>query len=57
MKSWLASCVVALSLATPGIAYAQKTKVTIYTALENDQLGPFKASIEKAVPEAVRSST
>ena len=38
-----------------------KTKVTIYTALENDQLGPFKASIEKAVPEAevvwVRDST
>ncbi|CAM5195255.1 phosphonate ABC transporter substrate-binding protein [Bosea thiooxidans] len=61
MKSWFASCLVAISLATPGIAYAQKTKVTIYTALENDQLGPFKASIEKAVPEAevvwVRDST
>ncbi|MBL8587433.1 MAG: putative 2-aminoethylphosphonate ABC transporter substrate-binding protein [Methylobacteriaceae bacterium] len=44
-----------------GEALAQKTKVTIYTALENDQLGPFKASIEKAVPDAevvwVRDST
>src|SRR3954469_306678 len=49
----------ACGLASPAIA--QKTKVTIYTALENDQLAPFKASIEKAVPEAevvwVRDST
>jgi iron(III) transport system substrate-binding protein len=62
MKNWLASCVVgAIALALPSVAQAQKTKVTIYTALENDQLGPFKASIEKAVPEAdvvwVRDST
>ncbi|PSC03683.1 putative 2-aminoethylphosphonate ABC transporter substrate-binding protein [Alsobacter soli] len=44
-----------------GAAWAEATKVTIYTALENDQLGPFKAAIEKAVPEAevvwVRDST
>ncbi|MGO4668442.1 putative 2-aminoethylphosphonate ABC transporter substrate-binding protein [Bosea sp. 2RAB26] len=62
MKNWLASCVIgAFALALPGVAQAQKTKVTIYTALENDQLGPFKASIEKAVPDAevvwVRDST
>ncbi|CAN7502616.1 putative 2-aminoethylphosphonate ABC transporter substrate-binding protein [Bosea sp. LjRoot237] len=62
MKNWLASCVIgAFALALPGAAQAQKTKVTVYTALENDQLGPFKASIEKAVPEAdvvwVRDST
>ena len=62
MKNWLASCVIgAFALALPGVAHAQKTKVTVYTALENDQLGPFKASIEKAVPEAevvwVRDST
>ncbi|MEZ5851234.1 MAG: putative 2-aminoethylphosphonate ABC transporter substrate-binding protein [Hyphomicrobiaceae bacterium] len=42
-------------------AYAQKTTVTIYTALENDQLGTFKAAIETAVPEVnvqwVRDST
>lgn len=62
MKNWLASCVIgAFALALPGVAHAQKTKVTIYTALENDQLAPFKSSIEKAVPEAdvvwVRDST
>jgi iron(III) transport system substrate-binding protein len=62
MKNWLASCVIgAVALALPGVAQAQKSKVTIYTALENDQLGPFKASIEKAVPDAevvwVRDST
>ena len=40
-------------LATVSVpAFAQKTKVTIYTALENDQLGPYKTEIEKAVPEA-----
>lgn len=42
-------------------AAAQRTKVTIYTSLENDQLGPFKQAIEAAVPEAevvwVRDST
>jgi iron(III) transport system substrate-binding protein len=40
-------------------AFAQK--LTLYTALENDQLAPFKAEIEKAVPgveiEWVRDST
>jgi iron(III) transport system substrate-binding protein len=54
--------VVALALGFGGSAAAQqKTKLTIYTALENDQLAPFKASIEKAIPEAdvvwVRDST
>ncbi|ODT14186.1 MAG: putative 2-aminoethylphosphonate ABC transporter substrate-binding protein [Kaistia sp. SCN 65-12] len=38
-----------------------KTRLTIYTALENDQLQPFKTAIEAAVPEAevawVRDST
>src|SRR5437870_12183823 len=42
-------------------AAAQRTKLTIYTALENDQLGPFKQSIEAAVSEVevvwVRDST
>ena len=31
-------------LAVPAIA--QKTKITVYTALENDQLGPYKAAFE-----------
>ena len=42
-------------------ALAQKTPLTVYTALENDQLKPFKDEIEKAVPEVdiqwVRDST
>jgi iron(III) transport system substrate-binding protein len=42
-------------------AAAQKTKVTLYTAIENEQLKPFKDAIEAAVPEAdvewVRDST
>ena len=41
--------------------FAQKTKLTVYTALENDQLGPFKQAIEAAVPDVeivwVRDST
>ncbi|MFD1702241.1 putative 2-aminoethylphosphonate ABC transporter substrate-binding protein [Methylopila henanensis] len=62
MKTWLtAGIAAAFALATPGVALADKTKVTVYTALENDQLKPFKAAIETAVPEAdvvwVRDST
>ena len=54
-----AACLAAIVAAAP--ASAQKTKLTVYTALENDQLGPFKQAIESAVPEAdivwVRDST
>jgi iron(III) transport system substrate-binding protein len=50
----------ALGLAVAPAA-AQKTKLTVYTALENDQLGPFKTAIETAVPDVeivwVRDST
>jgi iron(III) transport system substrate-binding protein len=52
------------ALATMALALpvmAQKTKLTTYTALENDQLKPFKETIEKAVPSVeiawVRDST
>ncbi len=42
-------------------AQAQRTKLTVYTAAENDQLPTFKAAIEKAIPEIevdwVRDST
>ena len=41
----------ALAAVPLSAALAQKTQLTIYTALENDQLGPYKAEIEKAVPE------
>src|SRR6266566_3984815 len=44
-----------------GSAFAQKTKVTAYTALENDQLKIYKDTIEAAVPDVdvewVRDST
>src|SRR6266513_5152477 len=54
-----ATCLAAVLAAAP--AMAQRTKLTIYTAIENDQLGPFKQAIEAAVPEAevvwVRDST
>jgi iron(III) transport system substrate-binding protein len=49
----------ACAMALPAVA--QKTELTIYTALENDQLAPFKQSIEAAVPDVsvvwVRDST
>src|SRR5437762_1262430 len=52
-------CLAAVLAAAP--ASAQRTKLTVYTALENDQLGPFKQAIEAAVPEVevvwVRDST
>ncbi|MDJ1160059.1 putative 2-aminoethylphosphonate ABC transporter substrate-binding protein [Chelatococcus sp. SYSU_G07232] len=63
MKRWLAvGAALALTFGLGGAATAQqKTKLTIYTALENDQLAPYKAAIEASVPEAevvwVRDST
>ena len=51
-----------LSVAVAALpALAQRTPLTVYTALENDQLKPFKDEIEKAVPDVdiqwVRDST
>ncbi|MGF1649314.1 MAG: putative 2-aminoethylphosphonate ABC transporter substrate-binding protein [Hyphomicrobiaceae bacterium] len=49
-----------MSLVLSSGAFAQ-TKLTAYTALENDQLAPFKVAIEQAVPgveiDWVRDST
>ena len=54
----LGAAAVALA-ATP--AFAQKTKLTVYTALENDQLDPFKKAFEADNPTIeiawVRDST
>ncbi len=52
----------ALSLAGAGEAAAQqKTRVTVYTALENEQLGPYKTAFEADNPDVeiawVRDST
>src|SRR5262245_30398617 len=48
-------------MAFAGNASAQRTKLTVYTALENDQLAPYKAALEKDVPSVeiawVRDST
>ncbi len=57
--------VAAAAIMTAGLsgeALAQaRTKVTAYTALENDQLQPFKSAIEAAIPDVevvwVRDST
>lgn len=38
-----------LLMATPAEAQ-QRTRLTVYTALENEQLAPFKAAAERAVP-------
>jgi iron(III) transport system substrate-binding protein len=46
-------------LAVP--AFAQKTRISVYSALENDQLGPYKQAFEAAHPDVeiawVRDST
>jgi iron(III) transport system substrate-binding protein len=54
MKKLVTGAVVglAMSLALVAPAAAQKTQLNIYTSLENDQLAPFKAAIEAAVPGA-----
>jgi len=54
MRKLLTGAVIGLaaSLALVAPAVAQKTQVNIYTSLENDQLAPFKAAIEAAVPGA-----
>jgi iron(III) transport system substrate-binding protein len=64
LKSLLASAAVALALVAGAATTAdaqQRTRVTAYTALENDQLGPYKQAIEAAVPDVeivwVRDST
>lgn len=54
MTRYLTGAIVglAMSLGLAGPAAAQKTQLNIYTSLENDQLAPFKAAIEAAVPGA-----
>ncbi|HZB37352.1 MAG TPA: putative 2-aminoethylphosphonate ABC transporter substrate-binding protein [Beijerinckiaceae bacterium] len=49
------------AVASGGDALAQKTRVTVYTAMENDQLGPYKQAFEADNPTIeivwVRDST
>jgi iron(III) transport system substrate-binding protein len=57
---YAALAIASLALVTGAIAQ-QRTKLTVYSALENEQLAPFKSAIETAVPgvevEWVRDST
>jgi iron(III) transport system substrate-binding protein len=59
MLGLMAGATAAALAATP--ALAQKTKVTVYTALENDQLAPYKQAFEADNPDVelafVRDST
>lgn len=63
VKRFLASAALGVVLAAgaSGAALAQKTKLTLYTALEADQIGPYKQAIEADIPEVdivfVRDST
>ncbi|MGE0422702.1 MAG: putative 2-aminoethylphosphonate ABC transporter substrate-binding protein [Reyranellaceae bacterium] len=64
MNKWMrgvTAALAAVAVMAGGTALAQKTKLTVYTALENDQLKIFKDTIEKAVPTVeiswVRDST
>ena len=62
IRTFVRASVVALAVVVPTAPLmAQQTKLTAYTALENDQLKPFKEAIEKAVPSVeiawVRDST
>jgi len=58
-RSWAAWRLAAVGLCGP--AFAQKTKLTVYTAIENEQLDPFKKAFEADNPTIeiawVRDST
>ena len=60
-KLMLGAAAVAVSALLAVPAFAQKTKITVYTALENDQLGPYKQAFEAAHADVeiawVRDST
>jgi iron(III) transport system substrate-binding protein len=47
----LTAAVATVLLALSGTALAQKTKLTVYTAMEPDQLDLFKGAVEKDVPD------
>ncbi len=52
LRLWAAAAAVtALALGTGHEAAAQKTRLTVYTALENDQLQPYKQAFEADNPD------
>ena len=60
-KLILGSAALAVSALMALPAFAQKTRITVYSALETDQVGPYKAAFEAANPDVeiawVRDST
>lgn len=60
-KLMLGVATIALSALCATSAFAQKTKITVYSALETDQLGPYKQAFEAENPDVeiawVRDST
>ncbi|MBL8833260.1 MAG: putative 2-aminoethylphosphonate ABC transporter substrate-binding protein [Rhodospirillales bacterium] len=57
----MALAIAAMSLMAAGADAQQRTRITVYTAIENEQLQPFKEAFEKATPDVeiawVRDST
>ena len=58
---WLSSAVAVAALTAAGVASAQKTQLTVYTALETDQLKAYTEGFNKVYPDIeltwVRDST
>lgn len=61
LLSGLLACVGTLALGPADAAAQDKTRITVYTAMENDQLGQYKQAVEADVPDIeiawVRDST
>jgi iron(III) transport system substrate-binding protein len=49
MRRWILAAACA-ALIAPAAEAQQRTRLTVYTALENEQLAPFRAAAEAAVP-------
>src|SRR6478672_2161721 len=60
-RTALLATVALAAVGSSGSAFAQKTKLTVYTAIENEQLDPFKKAFEADNPTIeiawVRDST
>ena len=50
MRRILLATMAAIGLTTAAAQAQTRTRLTVYTALENEQLAPFKAAAERAVP-------
>ena len=55
LLSGLLACVGAIALGAADAAAQGKTRITVYTAMENDQLGQYKQAAEKPTTRISRS--